>query len=283
VDYKDAPCLNVDKGISESEHIGRVNLSWKATDTAMLYATWSEGYRPGGINRNPFAGDYISDFLTNWEVGWKTEWLDNRLQFNGAVFLEQWDNFQISFQGANGITQVANGTSAEVQGLEAQIDWLATDKLRLSTSLAFYDTKLKDDYVSFLGDGTAEVLAPKGTSLPITANFKGNVVARYSFALGYFDAHLQGAASYQGSRSAILEVADNIDTGGDIPASTFLDLSFGIEKDTYSVELFVANATDEDSPLGKTSECTPQVCGVPQSYGIRRQPRTIGIRFPQDF
>ncbi|MGB5131020.1 MAG: TonB-dependent receptor, partial [Steroidobacteraceae bacterium] len=36
-DFKDAPCLNVDKGISESDHIGRVNLSWKATDAAMLY------------------------------------------------------------------------------------------------------------------------------------------------------------------------------------------------------------------------------------------------------
>lgn len=283
-DYKDAPCVNVDKGISESDYIGRVNLSWKATDAAMVYATWSEGYRPGGINRNPFAGDYTSDFLTNYEAGWKTRWLDNRLQFNGAVFLEQWDNFQISFQGANGITQVANGPSAEIKGLETQIDWLPTDKLRLSTSVAFYDTKLKDDYTNFDAAGNpTDVLAPKGTSLPITADFKGNVVARYTFALGNFDAHLQGAVSYQGSRSAILDVADNTATGGDIPASTFLDLGFGIQKDTYSVELFVANATDEDAPLGKTSQCTPQVCGVPQSYGIRARPRTIGIRFKQDF
>ncbi len=138
-DHKDAPCLNVDKGISESNHIGRVNLSWKATDTAMLYATWSEGYRPGGINRNPFAGDYVSDFLTNYELGWKTRWMDDRLQFNGAVFQEKWDKFQVAFQGGNGITQVNNGPSAEVNGLEAQVDWLPTDKLRLSTSVAFYD------------------------------------------------------------------------------------------------------------------------------------------------
>ena len=54
----DAPCQNVDKGIKESDRVYRVNLSWKATDTSMLYATWSEGYRPGGIKRNPFAGDY---------------------------------------------------------------------------------------------------------------------------------------------------------------------------------------------------------------------------------
>ena len=81
----DAPCRNVDKGISETDQVYRVNLSWKANDTTLLYGTWSEGYRPGGINRNPFAGDYVSDFLTNYELGWKTSWLDDRLRFNGAV------------------------------------------------------------------------------------------------------------------------------------------------------------------------------------------------------
>ena len=68
--------------------------------------------RPGGINRNPFVGDYVSDFLTNYELGWKTRFADDRLQFNGAVFLEEWDDIQVSFQGANGITQVDNGPQA---------------------------------------------------------------------------------------------------------------------------------------------------------------------------
>ena len=88
--YKDAPCQNVDKGVKESEHISRVNLRWKVNDDIMTYLTWSEGYRPGGINRNPFAGDYVSDFLTNIELGWKTSWLDNRLQINGALFSQRW-------------------------------------------------------------------------------------------------------------------------------------------------------------------------------------------------
>ena len=48
-----SPCQNVDKGIKESDSVYRVNLSWNATETSMLYATWSEGYRPGGVQRNP--------------------------------------------------------------------------------------------------------------------------------------------------------------------------------------------------------------------------------------
>ena len=281
-DFKDAPCQNVDKGISESDRIGRINLSWKATDTSLIYATWSEGYRPGGINRNPFAGSYTSDFLTNWELGWKTRWLDDRLQINGAVFQEQWDNFQVSFQGANGITQVANGPSAEINGLEAQMDWLATDKLRLSASVAYYDSKLLDDYANFDAVGNITgINAPAGTKLPVTPDFKGNVVARYSFNVGEFDAHLQAAVAYTGSRTPSLNVSDN-DVLGDIPASTFVNLSAGVKKDSYSVELFVSNATDEDAALGVTTECDVSFCG-PQSYDIRPQPRTIGIKFTQDF
>ena len=52
---------------------------------------------------------------------------DDRLQFNGAVFLEEWDNIQVAFQGLNGITQVENGPEAEIKGTEMQLDWLATD------------------------------------------------------------------------------------------------------------------------------------------------------------
>jgi iron complex outermembrane receptor protein len=280
--YKDAPCQNVAKGISESEHIGRANLRWKASDDAMLYLTWSEGYRPGGINRNPFAGDYISDFLTNYEFGWKTTWMDNRLQFNGAVFLQSWDDFQISFQGANGITQVANGPSAEVNGLETQVQWLATDDLLISATAAFYDSELKDDYVNFDAAGNVtSVNAPKGTALPITPKFKGNIVARYGFSLGGFDAHVQGSLAHSGKAASRLALDANAIIG-DIEANTTADLSAGIAKDNYSIDLFVQNVGNEDAALYKTSQCAESVCGV-QPYGVRPQPRTIGLKFTQKF
>jgi outer membrane receptor protein involved in Fe transport len=280
--YKDAPCQNVNKGIAESEHIGRANLSWKASDDAMLYLTWSEGYRPGGINRNPFAGDYVADFLTNYELGWKTTWLDNRLQFNGALFMQSWDDFQISFQGANGITQVANGPSAEVNGLETQLQWLPVDELLISATAAFYDSELKDDYSNFDAAGNVvSVNAPKGTALPITPKFKGNIVARYGFNLGGFDAHVQGSVAHAGKAASRLALDANAIIG-DIEANTTADLSAGIAKDNYSVELFVQNVGNEDAALYKTAQCAESVCGV-QPYGVRPQPRTFGIKFAQKF
>ncbi len=279
-DYNDAPCQNVDKSIKESDHIGRVNLSFRATDDTMYYFTWSEGYRPGGINRNPFASDYISDFLTNWEAGWKTRLLNNRLQFNGAVFFDEWEDFQVSFQGDNGITQVNNGPTAEVTGVEAQIDWLATDRLRIGTAFAYYDTELQDEYCPGCNDD-GSAWAPAGTELPITADFKGNLIARYEFPMGGFDSHLQGALTYEGSRTSDLNVADAA-VKGDMPSNTFLDLSFGIRKESWAVELFVKNATDEDAPLYLTSQCATGTCGE-QIYGLRARPRTVGLKFTQEF
>ena len=270
--YKDAPCQNVAKGISESEHVGRVNLRWKASDDAMFYLTWSEGYRPGGINRNPAADDYISDFLTNYELGWKTTWLDNRLRFNGAIFMQSWDDFQISFQGANGITQVDNGPSAEVNGIETQVQWLPVDNLLISATAAFYDSELKDDYVD----------APKGTPLPITPKFKGNIIARYGFTLGGFDAHVQGSLSHAGKARARLRIVDYA-VIGDTESNTMADLSAGLSKDNYSLELFVQNVGNEDAVLYKTSQCADSVCGGVQPYGVRPQPRTFGLKFTQKF
>ena len=280
--YPDAPCQNVAKGISESEHIGRANLRWKASDDAMFYLTWSEGYRPGGINRNPFAGDYISDFLTNYELGWKTTWLDNRLQFNGALFMQSWDDFQIGFQGANGITQVANGPSAEVNGIETQVQWLPVDDLLISATAAFYDSELKDDYSNFDAAGNVvSVNAPKGTALPITPKFKGNLVARYGFNVGDFDAHVQGSVAHAGKAASRLALDANAIIG-DIEANTTLDFSAGIARDSYTLEFFVQNLSNEDAALYKTSQCAESVCGV-QPYGVRPQPRTFGLKFTQKF
>ena len=132
---------------------------------------------------------------------------DDRLQFNGAVFLEEWDDVQIAFQGGNGIVQVGNGPKAEIQGVEAQIDWLPTDALRVSTSLAYYDSELKDDYcVGCNEDGSP--WAPAGTPLPVTPDFKANLIARYSYPLGGYDGYVQGAYGYQASRPSIINIAD---------------------------------------------------------------------------
>jgi len=280
-DWSNKPCLNVDKGLKESDNVSRVNVNWTLNDDSMVYFTWSEGYRPGGVQRNPNAGEFLSDFLTNTEAGWKSQWMDNSVQFNGAIFHQSWDDIQVSFTGDNAITAVNNGPTAEVTGLEASLLWLASDSLRISSSVAFYDSKLEDDYCNFSAGVCTEVLAPAGTKLPVTADFKGNVVARYFFTAGQFDAYVQGALAHEGKRGSDLDQSAN-DIVGDVPAYTTLDLSAGIRKDDWAVDLFIKNATGEDAALYKTGQCTAETCGA-QNYGVRVRPLSVGVKFTKDW
>jgi len=279
-DWKDKPCLNVDKSLDETGSVYRVNLSWDVSDDAMLYFTWSEGYRPGGVQRDPAAGTYKSDFLTNFEVGWKSQWSDNRFQFNGAVFHEKWEDFQVSFTGDNAITAVNNGPTAEVDGLEAQIVWLPTDKLRITAAGAYYNSELQDEYCPGCADDGGP-WAPKGTKLPVTPDFKGNAVARYTFPIGLMDAYWQAAVVHSGSRTGDMEVAA-AEILGELPAYTTVDFSAGIAKNDWALDLFISNLTGEDAPLYKTAECVVETCG-PQVYGVRVKPTTVSMRFTKDF
>ena len=63
---------NLDKIVYESGFTHKLNLSWKIDDDHLVYATWSTGFRPGGVNRRGTIPPYKPDRLTNYEIGWKT-------------------------------------------------------------------------------------------------------------------------------------------------------------------------------------------------------------------
>jgi iron complex outermembrane receptor protein len=85
----------------------RLNLTWKITPDHMVYATWSKGFRPGGINRRGDIAPYSEDTLTNYELGFKST--IGTMRLNGAIFWQDWKKFQFSFLGANSFTEIHNG------------------------------------------------------------------------------------------------------------------------------------------------------------------------------
>ncbi|HZF25309.1 MAG TPA: TonB-dependent receptor [Steroidobacteraceae bacterium] len=294
------PCTNLDKEVDESGNTPKVNLTYRFTDQALSYVTYSEGFRPGGVNRRGTFPPYTSDYLKNYEIGWKTTWFENRLRFNGALFWEKWDDFQYSFLGENGLTNVTNAGRAEIKGIEMDLNWAVTADLLLSAGATWLDPKLKDDFCQRLVDDNDQPLsiqdcaanfpesfAPSGTELPVTPKFKANVIARYTFNVAQFDAHLQGAYVYQGeSRSALMPVENNI--LGQQDAYGIADFTFGVEKNGLSIELFINNAFDERAPLYRYAECDSSICGAGVTqpgiiYTGTNEPRTFGITLGQRF
>ncbi len=308
--FMNSPCVNIDKGVKEHDTIGKFNLTYQISDSKMIYATWSEGYRPGGNNRRGSLPPYLSDYLTNYELGWKTTWLDNSLSFNGSVFRQEWKDFQFSILGANGLTEIKNANQARISGAEMELNWAATYNLNISGGAAFYDSKLTENFCGLTdatgtpitdcpvgvinpetGDAFEGPEAPSGTRLPVTPKFKGNLTARYNFEVGAFQAYVQGAAVHVGQRTSDLRIAER-EILGDMPSYTIADFSAGIAKDSWSVDVFLSNAFDERATISRFAQCAESVCGaagvVPgypngQVYTVTNQPRTFGIRFSQKF
>ena len=285
--YPNAPCEVFNKCVKENDSLGKFNLSYQINDDAMVYGTWSEGYRPGGINRRGTLDPYVSDYLTNWEMGWKTRWADGRLTFNGAVFQQEWEDFQFAILGQNGLTEIKNANQARIRGLEADISWAATYNLRLSGGVAIYDAELTENYCGFTdanGDpetNCASPEAPSGTRLPITADFKGNLTARYTFDVGSFEAHVQGQVLHEGKRSTDLRTAERAILG-DLGAYTLFDLTAGFGRGNWDVDFYIKNVFDERAELSRFAQCAEAVCGE-QAYTVVARPRTFGVRFSQDF
>ena len=299
-DFKDGKL--VPKRAKDHGFTHRLNAQYKPNDDLMFYATWSRGFRPGGINRRGDVEPYDADFLSNYEIGWKATLLDGRLRWNGAVYHQLWKKFQYSFLGLNSFTEIHNANDARVNGIETDISYV-NGGLSLTAAAAYTDAKTKGDICFFdtaendcsgeSSDGFPNfVSAPSGTRLPITPKLKMSTTARYSWPV-FTDAkaHVQAGLAYQGSAPATLRTqiqlvpygegvyANPREFLGKLRSSTLVDLAGGVDWRRYSVELYVSNLFDKRNDLTRFVQCgsctrTLVVPGTPRTIGLR-----VGTKF----
>jgi outer membrane receptor protein involved in Fe transport len=292
------PCQNRYQVASGSGMTPKFTATYKFDDQRLVYATVSKGFRPGGTNT--IGSQYKADYLQNYELGWKTSWLGNTLRVNGALFEEDWKDFQFSYQGPNGIIINKNAGGARIRGLETSIDWAATSSLTLGGGFSLLNPILTVPYCKYPdqngGIQTATCVdyssgspvakpygAPAGQQLPTTPKFKGNLTARYNLPwASEWQPHVQGSLVYQSAvwadvRSAQREIL------GQQPAYALVDASIGAEKGGIGVELFVNNVFDRLAENYRYAECNPTVCGAQAVYHNIYKPRLIGVKFAQKF
>lgn len=294
------PCQNLYRVTDGSGTTPKVTATWKFDSQRLLYATYSKGFRPGGVNRVGVTNSYEADTLKNYEIGWKTSWLGNTLRFNGAFFQEDWTNFQFSFLGPNSVTIIRNAGGARIRGLETSIDWAATTALTFGGGFSLMDPKLTVPFCKYPDQGggvqTAACIdysqsppksndfgAPSGQELPTTPKFKANLTARYGFAVGdAWDGHVQATAVYQESVQPDLRTYERSIIGKQ-PGYTLVDMNIGAEKGPYSLELFVNNVFDRRAEIFRYAECAEGTCGVQAVYHGIYKPRLVGLKFAQKF
>jgi iron complex outermembrane recepter protein len=285
-DFHGAPCTSFSKRTSDSGNTPKYTATFRFDDSKLVYATYSKGFRPGGINRVGDLPPYGADFLKNYEVGLKTTWAGNRFRMNAAFFWEDWQDFQFAFLGANSLTRIANAGAARVKGFESELAWAVNGSLTLSAGLTLLTPELIENYCGEIdANGVAitdcdEPLAPKGTQLPATSKVKGNFVARYTFPLAGFNAHAQAAYIFQSEQWADLRIQQRQDLGQQ-RAYGMADVTFGISEDKSSWELFVTNLFDSRADGYRFTQCNS--CSIVANYAAPIQPRTVGLTYSRKF
>ncbi len=133
------PCFNtrvLDDVAKGDDWAFKANLEYRLDDDKLLYVTWSEGFRAGGVNRARVPGipKYDPDFVTNYEFGWKLLLADGRLRFNGAAYIIDWDNFQFGFLDftISNLTIVQNVGNSQTKGVEWDLTYAANDNNTLT-------------------------------------------------------------------------------------------------------------------------------------------------------
>ena len=268
----------------------RANLTWKITPDILVYYTWSQGFRPGGFNRSTHYSaalnfqspiTFAPDTLINNEAGWKTEWLNHRLELNGAVYREDWKGVQDTFfdpQGELGNqTFETNGPNYRVKGVEIQTVARVTHELTITGSAAWNSSnQTNSPYItSVTGQPITSIPNPYGalgSTLAESPPFAGNLRARYEITVADYRPFLQVGGQHQAHSHSATGFVQNYDQA---PFTSY-DAFAGVGKDSWVVQAYCENLTDSRADLYTSSTQSVKAVTV-------NRPRTAGLKFSYKF
>lgn len=272
----------------------KANSSYEISRDVFAYATYSTGYRIGGINRVAPCPDvlptqgtiacalvrelsYKPDKTTNIEVGVRTSLLDRRLNINLSAYHIDWTDVQINSTTTYGnIGILANAGAAVSNGFELTVNARPTSRLSLNASYGYTDAHLTKDapllvrgqYTSFSGD-----------RLPQSPRHSGSLIAVYDYPLAN-NAHIVGnwAATYTGDT---LSTTGARGFGEKIPGYLLNRASFTYRNRKWEIGLFSDNIFNKYYATG-IAEYRDNIATV-NGYALRfygktvGRPRTIGL------
>ncbi len=289
---------------SSNKLSGRVIVDWKPIDTALVYASYSRGYRSGTFNGLAYGSSNQVYFVKPeqvdaFEVGFKSRFADNRLQVNGSLFY-------YDYKGQQG--QVVDGTATanlislngKLKGLELDVQYAATSRLRLNASLGLLNTKYDNTtcpaapitgFPAQIGSCVASAYVAGNPNVSVGGNpfpYAAKSSANLGFDWDAFDAGsgkvtVHGDAAYTGrfyydsfkdySAGPLPKVASGAFNHGEGDYWVLNGrITFEVSK-KYAISLWGKNLTDKlYYPFGISLE---NLFGV--GYRVRAQPRTFGV------
>ena len=256
--------------LTVDDTIIKASLDWKVSTDVMVFASYSEGFRPpvtnrvgGGLAKNQegaFDGFRIpvystTDSLDNVEFGFKSMLLDQTLRLNATAYYSKITDLQTSRFDPTNISFLVftdNVGDAEIKGVDGDFTWVATDNLIISGAFSVIDTELTS-----INDELAGIAPAVGSRLPYSAEFSGNLQAEYFYHISQdMTGYINGSVSYTGERLAsmtmdayVLEDATNLvyGTGSGLSIQQEADVYSGVNYQDSNGQTFAGGRYVQDS------------------------------------
>ncbi|MDJ0927245.1 MAG: TonB-dependent receptor [Gammaproteobacteria bacterium] len=264
--------LNQESKVSFDDTNVLANVAYNFTDEVMAYFTFSTGYKSGGFDQR-FAGPtpdglpstYQPEEVDSYEIGLKSDLLDNTMRLNLAAFFTDYtDQHIIIRETFNPIT--FNGGESEIKGFELELTWIPTDALYITTAIGYLDakyTKVSEEAATFGGIST-------DSSFVNTPEWSSAVGVAYSFELGGWGT-LTPRIDWSFTDEQFNDAVNTPQLRQDDYHLLHAALIFQSNDEHWEVILAGRNLTDEDYLITGNSAFTTAASYVSQVFGRPRE------------
>jgi iron complex outermembrane receptor protein len=275
-----APIANITLSHEWRKALWKLNTAYNLDKNNLIYATWSQGFRRGGVNAlppsepgfnyttPPALRNLSPDTADNYEIGVKGT-VPNLLRYSAAIFDIQWHNVQEGLQLTPLVLPASlNIGQAYSRGIETELDVLMSQYVEVQLDYTYDLTRLTSVNALFVQPNTSAPPPAIGSPLPGTPKSSVALGLQTHTPLGAGELQFGVSAHYQ---SAVLPaLSATVPTvGGYVMLNTRLAYS----RNHWLTTLYVNNVTDN---LGVTSYQDPAIFGN-RAQAIVSQPRTVGL------
>ncbi|WP_019528759.1 TonB-dependent receptor [Dasania marina] len=223
----------------------RLAVNYQLNDDISFYTSFSEGYKSGGFSSFGFNADtgepdsFDPELVDSYEVGAKTQWLDNRLHFNAALYYFEYEDMQLSyFEG--GSTLVANVGAAEVTGIELDARYLISENWEITATASYQDSEIVEDKSL---EAIGACVDCKGNQLPLAPESGASLIATYTLPVTSGEYYGSVETLYSSDQYSDLDNQKHIAQD----SWTQVNLRLGYESnDAWTATLWVENLNNDE-------------------------------------
>ncbi|GAB3108499.1 TonB-dependent receptor [Aestuariicella hydrocarbonica] len=162
----------------------KLGANWMMTEDTMLYASYTKGFRSGGVNFRNALPSIVDPGPTNeeeqdaFEIGFKSDLIDGRLRLNGAAYYVMVSDMQrelnvgaseIPLIGATGVLvwqATVNAGDVDIAGAELEAVALLTENFSINASVGYVDSEY-DSYTDQVINAEARIFTETGQNVTL--------------------------------------------------------------------------------------------------------------------